>query len=427
MKRRIGLFLVLCLLTGLITACGASPEKQISYGNWEYSEGNYEKAYEHYRKAGEMGVEPLKEALLNQAMEKNKEYAHFNNALNYLLKYGADVFTEDEANAALAERLAEGIAAIEEEFHAIQSNDRYDYTPVENELWHALNSGENDLKQGVPEVDEVLNKGYNLMAEIIIRREAPDYDGYFWADVIEYWEKCTSGTGLDAMQAINQIRTGEARDGIQKFTELVEKPELTASLWRYLSEDTTFTTLNEKLTSDSISRMIVPAENPLTLTESLDTLESGECGTSEMKDSINLDEAMIAELREFCGKAPEGKLLILHSRYGGSYLDLATGFMEALPDSYYPTSLESVSYVIVLDSVSEQTGLTYNGGTKQVREDTTVRLYDVLTGEELYTATENGPTSMVMSYTGTQPMYYSAGAPYISPLVEEAYEIIENQ
>ena len=276
-------------------------------------------------------------------------------------------------------------------------------------------------------MDEVLNKGYNLMAEIIIRREAPDYDGYFWVDVIEYWEKCTSGTGFDAMQAINQIRTGEAREGIQKFTELVKKPELTASLWRYLSEGTTFTTLNEKLTSDSISRMIVPAENPLTLTESLNTLESGECGTSQMKDSINLDEAMIAELREFCGKAPEGKLLILHSRYGGSYLDLATGFMETLPDSYYPTSLESVSYVIVLDSDSEQTGLTYNGGTKQVREDTTVRLYDVVTGEELYTATENGPTSMVMSYTGTQPMYYSAGAPYISPLVEEAYEIIENQ
>ena len=427
MKRIVSISIVASLLICMLAGCALNPEKQISYGNWAVSEGKYEEAYKYYRQAGELGIEPLKELLISQAMEKNKDYAHFNNALNYLLKYGADVFTEDEANATLAGCLTDAIAAIEEEFRAIQSNDRYDYSSVKNNLWHALNSAENDLKQGIPEVDEALNEGYNLMAEIIIRSEAPDYDGYFWSDVIEYWEKCTSGTGYEAMQAINQIKSGESLEGIQRFTELMEKQELAASLWRYLSEGMTFTTLNEKLTSDSISRIITHEENELSLTESLDNLESGECGTSEMKDSINLDEAMIAELREFCGKAPEGKLLILHSRYGGSYLDLATRFMEYLPDSYYPTSLESISYVIVLDSESEETGLTYTSGTKQVREDTIVRLYDVLTGEELYTATENGPTSMIMSYTGKQPMYYSAGAPYIRPLLEEAYDIIEKQ
>ena len=71
-------------------------------------------------------------------------------------------------------------------------------------------------------------------------------------------------------------------------------------------------------------------------------------------------------------------------------------------------------------------GNTSSGLGIRVSEKTPT-IYEVLTGEELYTATENGPTSMIMSYSGKQPMYYSAGAPYIRGLLEEAYNIIETQ
>ena len=142
-----------------------------------------------------------------------------------------------------------------------------------------------------------------------------------------------------------------------------------------------------------------------------------------IKENIELSEENIADLKENCGQNPNGKVLILHKR-GSVGLDYYTELMDMLPDELYPNDLESIAYVIVIDGSFEHTGAEYYCGTKQIQEYTSVTLYDMVSGEELLLGTVQGPLSNMMTYEGTPPAYYSAGAPNVSNLLYDALQNI---
>jgi hypothetical protein len=134
---------------------------------------------------------------------------------------------------------------------------------------------------------------------------------------------------------------------------------------------------------------------------------------------------MVAELKETCAATPDGKVLILHVRGSAKpNVDICSELMELLPEAYYPDDAASVQYVIALHATFDTTGRTYSSGSKQIVENTAVTVYNAVTGKKLYTATQKGPTSLTMSYSGKAPTYYSAGAPEISALVKTAAEKI---
>jgi hypothetical protein len=98
--------------------------------------------------------------------------------------------------------------------------------------------------------------------------------------------------------------------------------------------------------------------------------------------------------------------------------------MNVMPVQNFPYNVKNIRYVILLDAHEVLTGAVYSQGTKQIREDVTLTLYDVTTGEEVLVLEKEGPVNYVISYTGTPPSHYSAGSANIKSLILEALDMV---
>lgn len=168
--------------------------------------------------------------------------------------------------------------------------------------------------------------------------------------------------------------------------------------------------------------------NAKTLTENLDGSKlTLVYGIDKQTYDAKLSETRRDQLKEQIGSAPAGKILILHRRkvYGSksTELDVVLSLMEYLPEEYFPTSLEEVEYVILMDSTYAKKG-KFQNGTVRILETTKLTTYDVTTGKKLTSASKKGTLDTVMYYHGTAPKYYSCGSPKMEDSLIKAMEAI---
>ena len=167
-----------------------------------------------------------------------------------------------------------------------------------------------------------------------------------------------------------------------------------------------------------------------TLTENLDGSKlTLVYGIDKQTYDVKLSETRRDQLKEQIGSAPAGKILILHRRkvYGSksTELDVVFSIMEYLPKEYFPTSLEEVEYVILMDSTYAKKG-KFQTGTVRILETTKLTTYDVTTGKKLTSASKKGKLDTVMYYYGTAPKYYSCGSPKMQDSLIKAMEAISS-
>lgn len=419
--RSFAMLLVICLLAG----CGLQPEQYVQMGDESREAGEYEKALDYYRQAGELGKEKRKDLLVARSRARNRNHDAYDKSLAYLMENGSDVFTEEEAMENLVEYLDQYLeACLEEVRQAKDSEEPPEFVRV-RDLREKADSAKSVIKEGTPGLQEALDKAYELEGWLYLISDAPEYIDAYWYDVLSAWSNCTSGTGAEVTQAVETLWAGNTSAAAEELKRILETPRIVRDLWRYQGENMQFETINRALEYEGVYRTMYPQGEQTTLVERFENISDLRRGSNSESSNIRLNESMIADLKANCGKNAEDKVLILHVTGSGVYVDLDIGLMSLLPDQYYPTSIESVRYAIVLAGDSVETGRTYDKGTKQVREDVTLRLYDVTTGKELNSIVAEGPESMFITYSGEPPKYYSAGKAYIGEELTELCKTIE--
>lgn len=260
------------------------------------------------------------------------------------------------------------------------------------------------------------------------------YETYDWDDpgfgtAYEIFASCPEGSeGYDVAQGIDLIREGKFLEGAELLkAHIVSQDRISGFIYRY-SPRGDDKTLNNDLSYGRAIDIIQGEEiyaGPLE-----NTFDSASNWTVGISTGDGMSDAQYEELTTLCGTAGEGRILFLHrwSEFGTGEkpVDIFPALNKMLPAEYYPSSLEQVSYVVLLDSVYDRTG-SYENGTIRIHETTYLTLYDVATGAELYTASAEGLDDDYMYYFGEAPEFYSAGSPDMLPALKEAMAVIANQ
>ena len=375
---------------------------------------DYEKALEYYGKGGEEGNLKKKELLIAMAMNKNRDYESYDKVLKYLLEEHPGVFTEEEAHAAVLENMQQAFQEIQPDSEG-NIDDAF--------LRKIIESCESIVKNDTPGKTELLSEAYNLKAEYTLKYEAEsmEYGGINWSEIKESWSKCTSGAGFELNQAMEKIKTGEYAAAIELIGKQMDNKQIINDLWMDSAEDIDFISLDHILQYYAEYHMRYPESTPK---ERIDWKEWLKCGIHQMHDSIPLTDAMVTDLKENSGTEPKDGVIILHRIPKEETLYYATEFMNVMPVQNFPYNVKNIRYVILLDAHEVLTGAVYSQGTKQIREDVTLTLYDVTTGEEVLVLEKEGPVNYVISYTGTPPSHYSAGSANIKSLIQEALDMV---
>lgn len=433
MKRKTPLLLIAIILLIVLKTCSGelfmSSEKLIAKGDEALANNDLDKALSYYNQAGPEGDEKEKEVLerkVNSILNKtsnvlsNQENKNVKEALKFLEEEAKYTFEEEERHLFLLECVQQRIERILTEADSGAIHD------AEN----LLEAVESVLPAETPGLKSYLNEIYFSLGYKRLENEVSDPYEYssVIGDALWYWSRCTDGPGYECTQAINQtIPQQNYEEGFAVLTEHITDTDVLVLICNELRENISYTTVSELFAFEAAYYSMFPREEAdPSLIESFTGLNNLRLGNDHQTESVILSAT---ELQAACGLNPDGRILFLHKpdEYDDS-IGLYLPLMDLLPNTYYPDSLESVEYVVFMSCDSVMTGATFENGTEEMREDTTVTLYDTKTGEILYQATKEGPTSFIMTYYGdTPPSVYSAGAPYIESLVLEAIAEIENQ
>jgi len=431
MKKKFPLVLIAIILLIALKTCSSelfmSSEKLIAKGDEALANNDLDKALSYYNQAGPEGDEKEKNVLkqkINTILNKNsyvlsnQENTNVKEALKFLEEEAKYTFEEEERYIFLLECIQERIEGI---LTDADSDAIYD-------AGNLLEAVESVFPAETPGLKEYLNSTYFTLGYSRLLNEVSDPSGYssVTRDALWYWTRCTEGPGYECSEAINQtIPQQNYEEGFTVLKEYITDNEVLILICNDLRENISYTTVSELFAFEATYYSMFPREEAdPSLIGAFSGLNDLRLGNNHQTESIILS---VAELQAACGLNPGGRVLFLHKPHEyddniGLYLPL----MDLLPNAYYPDSLESVEYVVFMSCESVMTGATFENGTEEMREDTTVTLYDTKTGEILYQATKEGPTSFIMTYYGdTPPSVYSAGAPYIGSLVLEAITHIE--
>lgn len=442
MKRFIAFLLTTALLLCTMSACSEDPAALIAKGDEAFAQNKLDEALNFYKQAGTEGDAKEKEVLMIQVrknLAKESSYSftyeegdNLKKALEYLeenAKYSFE--TEEDRYAFLLDCLDQYLDDLRSE-----DADRY-LARAHRWMYAAEYSAPKDspaLETFHQNQEAALNDanfaaGYQKM---ISNFAVHGYDiRSALADAQWYWDECTSGPGYECNNAIEKILTGtDYQAGLDVLAENITDAEVMAAIYRGLKAEISFENLDELFAFDALCREMAPEqESGKSLTESYSEIgttpgKEFNLGNGHMDESVSVS---LEELQAACGTKPDGRILFIHRPNGyEDFADLYLPLMNLLPSEYYPDSLESVEYVFWISCETIETGNTFGTTTKELREDTTVTVYDAKTGEILYQATEQGPTTMVMSYYGeTPPSVYSHGAPYVGGMIKEALAVIE--
>ena len=138
----------------------------------------------------------------------------------------------------------------------------------------------------------------------------------------------------------------------------------------------------------------------------------------------------IDEVVSACGADPQGKVLILQERHvfpnRESRYFVMLDQMKALPDEYYPHSLDEVEYVLLLTFDYQNDGNYIGAKTVGIRLSGNVKLFSMPSNRKLYdSGTIKGDSSPgTIWYSGEAPDYRDGGAPELNSQLEKALNMI---
>ena len=280
---------------------------------------------------------------------------------------------------------------------------------------------------GTPEAQSMTDTSTMLQGLVVwyLAEETRDREDPGLEEAYQIFLSCSEGSaGHEIGLAIGMIREGAYVDGVNILREHIVSQYTPLYMLSRYAKAVTERSINERLEYD-LAYTIADNESRYSgsLTELIPSNDRYRYGVSK---GNGLPDALVKELKELCGDAPEGKILVLHrwSQYGtgSKKVDTADGFMDKLPEEYYPRSLEQVEYVILVD-VSYYSNGVFQNGTVRIQESATLTLYAV-NGTVLYTKTVQGETGDTMYYQGTPPEFYSPGSPDMTEAIQEALAVI---
>ena len=426
MKKGLSLFLSLILSATLLSGCGTNTETNMRLGDEAFAAGEYEKAVTYYQQSGTEGREKLREAHIAQARKlANYNYGSFHRAEDYLLTDAAAVVSQEEVDTILVEFLNYHTEVAQEQlseklsFSEDVESIRSAIDSFEMDLYDLLESAEASISSDTPGMSTAVSNIHYLKATTQLDLLCDHLEEIDWDTVITEFSKCTEGPGAEIGEAIQMIKTGNHQEGAAVLKSHFNE-DVTAYIYWNDSEYLNYKNLSQILSYHNTGRNIYPPlENTPSLQETFSSINQYYAGDKKISVNIPVSEA---ELKESCGKNPEGKILFLHRHSGG--IDYDTVLMNWLPDSYYPETLESVEYVILMEGQTVLTGGVFECGTKAARENTTVTLYSASTGKALWSAKVEGSEPFFMSYYGEPPEIYTGGAPNVANEIKLALEKI---
>lgn len=429
MKRTLPLLLSVVLCLTVFTACAGvpdnsepDPETLIRQGDAALAEGDTEQARIMYKEAGEAGEEKLTDVLVQ--ISKNYTVGDpgpnsIKIAMNHLCNIPESGRTRQDVAERMLEVADQYLTLMEEESI---SDPEEAFLPVKD-LLDAV------MCTDLPE--------YSQMAERL---------GWMWGweylnsrdpeKAILVWESFPDHPTMNALAgAANLIRQKEYMAAVKLLREKVENYSVyEAELMNELAEDAD-NTLQQSIDLTA-ARATVFFEDPPVLDEAAAWIESSTAfnlsGTIEkIGDAPDLTSEDLKTLETLCGQEPEGKILILSRRrpYGSAELitELYPGTSVILPPAYIPERLEQVQYVILIDNDYEDTGETFEVGTKLLKETVVVQVYKVGNPDPVYTSPRRETCilpSTFLIYSGDPPVYYAPSHPNIGSDMKKALKII---
>ena len=443
MKRVMAVLLTISMVLCLLTACSPSPEEMIAKGDAAFKTNNLDEALDCYKQAGEAGDAKEKEILMIMVRNILKEEKRYSIGNTEGVKLGeADKLLQEKAKYSFkteADRYAFLIECVDAYIEGVCSE------PTTHALYEAedwISAVKSKAPKETPNLDAFVTEkeaflneqyftlGYNQLTDA--RQKGYDKLKDEVYDAKNSWENCTEGPGRECVEAMESFMFGmNYKDAIPVLGKHIPDAQILKAVCDVLKENISFGSVDDVFAYTELYRASISDEGfDMSLTEAFSQIghNSGndyKFGNSPKYGSIQVTQE---ELQASCGKNPEGGIIFLHkpSKYDPT-VELNLNLLDLLPTAYYPRSLETVEYVVLLSCETVSTGNTFGSSTKELREDTTLTLYDAKTGQVLFEETKQGPTTMMMSYSGsTPPSVYSHGAPYMGDLIQEAVAVIEN-
>lgn len=430
MKKYIAAVLAVVMLLGMLAGCSAelymSSEQLIAKGDEALANNNLTEALSYYKQAGPEADEKEREVLRRKIMVilNSTNVMSGSNGYVYILEDALE-FLEDEAEYTFSEE--ERYAFLLE--CAMGRMEGFIEERSYSDAGKFLSALSKKIPADTPGLEDFVNESYFKLGYNSLVYEV--FEAQYTTSVIHTalwdWQNCTAGPGYECYNAIEKlIPQKKYQEGFAVLAQYIPEVEILNAICNELKGNLTFQTVSDLFAFEAAYYEMFPrADSPLSLTESFYNMEEDvKLGNAYGFDTTILN---LSELQESCGKSPEGRILFLHKPYSyedtvGLYLPL----MNLLPNQYYPTSLESVEYVVWVECDSVMTGATFTGGTEEMREDITIRVYDTKTGGVIYEGFHEGPTDYMMTYYGDEPPeVYSAGAPTINTEIREAVAAIE--
>jgi len=447
MKKKLLITISIICLLAILSSCGINnTQALIAKGDEAMAKYNYIEAAGYYREAGD--AEKEREAYMTNIKSAYIYGSNYAGAIDYLRENEVTVITEEEIMDLIAERLTSQIENLIPEYEqpiaelldkaakATDNLDRWDYEEAAAEQYAALIDDLGLELRGTEGLDppegtelrKVLNKYYDYYGWCMVNSNSyMFYSAVNWDEVTKWWSKCTEGTGLEIANGIKLVQDNQYTEGYAKIKENTENTNLLRALIGELSEDIRHESAMEYFEyQKAYAEIFIDNSKTYTMSQSYESMTLGFKIRSfyEEEEEMQLSQTEYAELKDTCGTAPEGKILVLHA-VDDETPAIHTGFMNYLPGRFLPTNFASVEYVIVMTWDSELTGATFQNGTKELRENATITLYNATTGEILFEEVSMGPTSYMMTYNGDPPAYYSAGAPTVCSYFKDAIAEIE--
>lgn len=436
-KRRAAILLALVMTVLVITGCEADPMEYVARGDEYVAAEDYESAITYYTKAGEAGLEKLKQVHLTQA--KRRLWADdFDVAMEYLKTEAVNIVTEEEAAELLLNHLIYAMAE-EKEFRLpiIEENEQKlwdDYRGItdldyldRNELrgewndnigWYReklvtlMEDASAVIPEGTPGLQEVLNEGYSTAGDLELRRESTFETEYInWENILPYWEHCTEGRGYEITQALKLLEEKNYQQGLEALQDKFENPGVLGSLLQEYLGAFKADNFADYFSYSLATRAVYSSLNADAALNEVTYVS----GKSRLESDYVLTKTMLGELYDSCGTNPDGKILILNEHGWDGEISVYTLGMDNLPDSCYPADLESVEYVIYISHDTVETGGMFGDTTRELRRDGIITVYDAKNGTAVWSQTKEGPTDFIMTYYGDKPpATYCAGDPSIN-------------
>lgn len=389
-------------------SAGKFTEASILAGEDAFSKKNYSEAIKYFESAGESARTRWADAVYEQALVylNSKD---FDKSLEYLNKISDETRAQEQIGVATLEKAKQQYA--------------------DGNTEEALKTAEGIKNTKYADVTAFFDTVYSETAKEYFLQG--DYQSAL-ADYQKCVENSAAKTNSEILTELIEKRYMEAA-ALADASIVGGSTDISRDEWAEAFDECIGSAIrddiNAVLTGEA-AKMIVAGSSVFgsdgALERFIDEAPSGDMVGSYSKSSEN--EFLIGNLNELydkCGKNPAGKILIIAQRH--DYPDneesqaVLLNMMRLLPKEYFPSTLDEVEYIILVDYKYIKNGSYENGLTVALRENAKVKVLRAKDRYQVYTSdTLNGDNSPDMIRYIIPPLWWSGGAPNMGKQIYNA-------